>query len=370
MKSWLVGLMALSGAVSLAQEPVEREWFGITNTGAPVEKYTLNNGGYSVEILTLGATIQRLYLPDRQGELADVVLGLNSAAEYQDPKLNPSFGCIVGRYANRIAKGQFTIGPNNYQLAINNPPNSLHGGVKGFCAQIWQALPLTTPAGPALRLSYQSHDGEEGFPGNLDVEVTYTLTKAGLQIDYVAHSDQVTVVNLTNHTYWNLAGHGNGDILKHHLELNAPAYTPADDTLIPTGEQAGVEGTPFDFTAPKPLGQDISHPSVQRPAYGGYDHNFVLAGESGELRRAARLYDPNSGRGVEIQTTEPGVQLYTGNWLDLATAKDGKTYGRYSGVALECQHFPDSPNQPGFPSTRLEPGQTYRQTTVFKFFVQ
>lgn len=368
-KSWLLGLITLTGTISSAQEPIAREWFGITDTGSPVEKYTLNNGGYSLEILTLGAIIHRLYLPDRHGELADVVLGLDSVAEYQNRELDANFGCVIGRYANRIAKGQFKIGTNSYQLAINNPPNSLHGGVKGFCDQIWQALPVMTPEGPALRLTYQSHDGEEGFPGNLNVEVTYTLSQTGVQIDYVARSDQTTVINLTNHTYWNLAGHGNGDILNHRLELNAPTYTPADDSLIPTGEQAVVENTPFDFTSGKPIGQDINHPLVQRPTYGGYDHNFILAGGNGQLRLAARLYEPESGRGIEIHTTEPGIQVYTGNWLNLDAAKDDKPYHRYAGVALECQHFPDSPNQPDFPSTLLEPSQTYRQTTIFRFFV-
>ena len=369
-------LIGTAGGGEAAKEApradIQREWFGVTSDGALVELYTLTNGnGVVAEFITYGATLHRLYLPDRDGDMADVVLGLDTVADYEDPKKNPSFGCIVGRYANRICKGQFAIDGKEYQLAINNPPNTLHGGFRGFSSYVWKAMPLYTPEGPAVTFTYRGHDGEEGFPGNLEVTVTYTLTDDDeLKMEYKATTEEPTVVNLTNHAYWNLRGHGTGRILDHELMIKASNYTPADDTLIPTGEIESVKGTPFDFTEPKRIGADIDNPIVQHPAYRGYDNNFVLDHENGELGLAARLYDPDSGRGVEFYTTEPGIQLYTGNWLDVEDAKDDRDYGQYMGVALECQHYPDSPNHPDFPSTLLRPGETYTQTTILRFYTR
>ena len=348
---------------------IQKEWFGVTSDGTIVEQYTLTNkNGIVAKFITYGATLRELYLPDRKGNMADVVLGLDTVADYEDPQKNPSFGCIVGRYANRICEGRFSIDGKEYQLAINNPPNSLHGGFKGFGSRVWKAMPMYTPEGPAIIFTYKSHDGEEGFPGNLEVTVTYTLTdKNELKIEYKATTDKPTVVNLTNHAYWNLCGHGTGRILNHELMIKAGNYTLADDTLIPTGEIKSVKGTPFDFTEPRKIGTEINNPSVQHPSYKGYDNNFVLDRKK-ELGLAARLYEPRSGRGVEFYTTEPGIQLYTGNWLDVKDAKDDKDYGQYTGVALECQHYPDSPNHPEFPSTFLRPEETYTQTTICRFY--
>jgi len=305
-------VLPLVGGVPFNGYSIEKEWFGVTSEGQVVEKYVLTNGAMKAEILTYGATIHRLYAPDRNGELDDVILGLDTLEDYEDPAKNPTFCCIVGRYANRIAKGSFTIDGTKYQLAINNPPNTLHGGYENFGRHVWDAFPFYTQEGPAVEMLYKSHDGEEGFPGNLTVRVVYTLTKDSLRIDYEATTDKTTVINLTNHAYWNLNGHGNGTILEHVLMINASSYTPADDTLIPTGEIKSVKNTPFDFTQPKKIGEDIEDPAVQRPAYGGYDNNFVLNGGN-ELKFAAMLFDPASGRGFYLYTTEPGLQLYTGN---------------------------------------------------------
>ena len=370
---WLLGIALMAPAIVAAasqdEGAVQKEWFGVTSDGTPVEKYTLTNEkGVVVELITYGATLHRVYLPDRNGDMADVLLGLDTVTDYENPLKNPNFGCIVGRYANRIAKGKFVIDGVEYQLAINNPPNTLHGGLKGFSSRVWGAMPSRTSEGPSVTFTYESHDGEEGFPGKLEVQVTYTLTNDGLKIAYRAITDKSTVINLTNHAYWNLHGHGVGDILDHELMIKARDYTTADDTLIPTGEIRSVEGTPFDFTESKRIGAEICAPIVQHPAYKGYDHNFVLDHDEGELGLAARLYDPTSGRGVEFYTTEPGIQLYTGNWLDVKDGKDDRDYDPYTGVALECQHYPDSPNHPDFPSTLLVPGETYTQTTVLAFY--
>jgi len=366
----IVWAKGIAGAEETPGVNIQREWFGITSNGTVVEQYTLTNrNGIVAKFITLGGTLRELHVPDRNGILADVVLGLDTVADYEGPK-NPWFGCITGRYANRIAKGKFSIDGKEYTLAINNPPNALHGGFRSFKDVVWKATTRYTPEGPAITFNYKSHDGEEGFPGNLDVTVTYTLTnKNEVKIEYLATTDSSTVVNLTNHSYWNLAGHGCGTILDHELMIVADNYTPADDTLIPTGEIAPVKGTPLDFTKSMKIGLRIDK-LRERPSFRGYDHNYVLNKEEGAFALAARLYEPKSGRVMEVYTTEPGIQLYTGNWLDVKDAKDDKDYVENGGVALECQHYPNSPNQPNFPPTILRPGDTYTQTTVFKLYTK
>ena len=357
-----------AGAQETEGVNIQREWFGVTSNGTVVEQYTLTNkNGMVAKFITLGGTLRELHVPDRNGILADVVLGLDTVADYEGPK-NPWFGCITGRYANRIAKGKFSIDGKEYTLAINNPPNALHGGFRSFKDVVWKAATRYTPEGPAMTFTYKSHDGEEGFPGNLDVTVTYTLTNENeVKIEYLATTDNPTVVNLTNHSYFNLAGHGSGTILDHELMIAADNYTPADDTLIPTGEIAPVKGTALDFTKAMKVGARIDEVR-KRPSFRGYDHNYVLNKEEGAFGLAARLYDPGSGRVMVVYTTEPGVQLYTGNWLDVKDAKDDKDYVENGALALETQHYPDSPNQPNFPSTILRPGETYKTTTVYKFY--
>ncbi|MGQ9625867.1 MAG: aldose epimerase family protein [Anaerolineae bacterium] len=361
--------------IAAAEEPgkasIEKGWFGVTSEGAVVEKYTLTNkNGLVAVLINYGATLVSLYVPDRDGNMADVTLGFDSISDYETR--SPYFGCIVGRYANRIKEGKFSIDGKSYQLAQNNLGNALHGGLKGFNKQMWKAMPLYTDEGPAVVFTYRSHDGEEGYPGNLDVKVIYTLTNNNeLKVEYEATTDAPTVVNLTQHSYWNLAGHDSGSILDHELTLYASNYTPADDVLITTGEIAPVAGTPFDFTKAKKIGQDLDSPEVKgRPNFLGYDHNFVLDKKLGELGPAARLKDPKSGRVMEIYTTEPGIMFYGGNWLNLKDAKDDADYAQYGGLCLEAQHFPDSPNKPNFPSTILRPGETYTQVTVHKFFTE
>ncbi len=363
-------LFSLNMVATAQEASIQKEWFGVTSDGAVVEKYTLTNeSGMVAELITYGATLVRLYAPDRDGNMADVTLGFDFLSDYETR--SPYFGSIVGRYGNRIKEGKFSIGDKQYQLAQNNLGNALHGGLKGFNSRMWKAMPLYTDEGPAVVFTYMSHDGEEGYPGNLDVKVTYTLTNDDeLKFEYEATTDAPTVVNLTQHSYWNLAGHDSGDILGHELTLYASNYTPADDVLITTGEIAPVAGTPYDFTEAKAIGTDVMDPDVQLPNFLGYDHNFVLDHAAGELGPAARLYDPGSGRVMEISTTEPGIMFYGGNWLDLKDAKDDADYAQYNGLCLEAQHFPDSPNKPDFPSTLLEPGETYTQLTVHKFFTE
>lgn len=333
--------------------------------GRSVELYRLESArGVAVEILTYGGVIRSVELPGRDGALANVTLGFDDLDAYVER--SPHFGCITGRYANRIRAGRFVLNGQEYELAPNDPPNALHGGPGGFHTRIWDATPL--PDGVSLR--YVSADGEEGYPAELDVRVDYTLSDDGLRIDYHARnrSDALeTVLNLTNHAYWNLRGEGAGNVLGHVLELAASAYTPVDETMIPTGEIAPVEGTPFDFRTPTAIGARIGANDEQLRRGLGYDHNLVLDGD-GSLRRAARLEDPDSGRVLEVLTTEPGLQVYSGNRLDGTLAgPSGRPYARHDAVVFETQRFPDSPNRREFPSTVLAAGAELRSTTVYRF---
>jgi aldose 1-epimerase len=353
-----------AGDASQSQGRVERMDFGKTPEGIPVELYVLTNGRMTAKVMTYGATLTELLVPDRNGKAADVVLGFDSLAGYLAG--HPYFGTTTGRVANRIAKGQFTLDGALYKLAVNNPPNTLHGGVKALDKVVWKGQDASGPDGPAVRLSYQSPDGEEGFPGNLSVNVTYTVTgDDALKIEYSATTDKATPVNLTNHSYFNLAGPASGPIVAHELFLAADQYTPVDDSMIPTGEIKPVQGTPLDFTTPTKIGARLDQISGDP---GGYDHNFVLRGSGKTLALAARVYEPDSGRVLEMYTTEPAVQFYTANFLDGSLkGKGAVVYKKRQAFCLEAQHFPDSVNHPEFPSTILRPGQTYTQTTIYKF---
>jgi aldose 1-epimerase len=350
---------------SIAKAP-----FGKTADGASVDIYTLKNAaGMEAAITTYGGRIVSLKAPGRDGKFADVVLGFDNLEGYLGE--HPYFGALVGRYGNRIAKGRFKLDGKEYKLAVNNGVNSLHGGLKGFDKVVWVGREVPG-SDPSLELTYLSKDGEEGYPGNLTQKVTYTLTAANeLKIDYSATTDKDTVLNVTNHSYFNLAGQGQGDILGHVLQLNAAKFTPVDAGLIPTGELKNVEGTPFDFRQPTVIGARIDAADEQIKRGGGYDHNFVVDGQPGTLRLAARVSERTSGRILEVSTTEPGVQFYTGNFLDgTVKGKGGVAYAKRTGFCLETQHFPDSPNHPDFPTTTLKPGAEYKSTTVFKFSVQ
>lgn len=341
--------------------------FGKTADGTPVEAYTLTNShGMSARVITRGATLAELHVPDQRGRLADVVLGFDDAAGYESDA-NQFFGCTTGRVANRIAKGRFTLNGVEHKLAVNNGPNHLHGGVqRSLDKLIWKARQVDTPHGPGVEFTCRSPDGEEGYPGNVDFIVTYALNEENqLRIDYRATSDQPTPVNLTNHTYFNLSGQGSPSALEHLLTVHAERYTPTDDTLIPTGELAPVAGTPLDFRKPHALGERIE-PLTGTP-WAGYDHNFVLSGPHGKLNEAARLKDPASGRVLTVFTTQPGLQVYTGNFLKGQKGKGGSEYRMRSAVCLETQHFPDSVNHPEFPSIILQPGATYEQSCVWAF---
>lgn len=346
---------------------VKRELFGRLADGTAVDIYTLTNkSGIEARVMTYGATLVSLRLPDRKGVFADVILGFDDLEGYLGT--HPYFGVIVGRYANRIAKGRFTLDGVEYTLARNNNGNSLHGGLKGFDKVVWKGEPVQAADAVGVKLTYLSKDMEEGYPGNLSVTVVYMLTNADeLKISYEAETDKKTPVNLTNHAYWNLKGEGNGDVLGHMLRLEADSYTAVDSAanLIPTGEIANVAGMPLDFTAPHAIGERIAQ------VEGGYDHNFVLRGGGGTLALAARVEEPGSGRAMEIYTDQPAIQLYTGNFLDgTVVGKGGKAYQKHFAFCLETQHFPDSPNHPNFPSTILEPGQKYRTVTVHKFYAK
>lgn len=366
-------LFCLAVAAGLpAHGAVTVEPFGTTAEGQAISLYTLSNAkGMEVKIINFGAIVQSLKVPDRDGKAADVVLGFDSLDGYAAE--HPYFGAVVGRYGNRIAKGKFSLDGKEHTLATNNPPNALHGGLKGFDKQVWTAEPLEGDGAPGLRLQLVSPDGDQGYPGTLTVTVTYTLTDDnGLEIQYEAATDAPTVLNLTNHSYFNLNGAGNGDILGHLVMINADRFTPVDETLIPTGELRPVAGTPFDFTSPKPLGRDINEDDEQIQYGLGYDHNFVLEKETpGALTLAARVHSPESGRVMEVFTEEPGLQFYSGNFLDGTNkGKGGKVYQHRFGFCMETQHFPDSPNQPGFPSVVLRPGDKYATKTMYKFSVE
>jgi aldose 1-epimerase len=356
------------GGVTITKAP-----YGALPDGRAIDQYTLaNHSGMTVKIITYGGIVTEIDTPDRHGKTANVALGFDNLADYVAK--SPYFGAIIGRYANRIAKGTFSLDGTAYTLAVNNGANALHGGLKGFDKQVWQATVLP-PAndGAGLRLSYTSVNGEEGYPGTLKVDVTYTLTSRNeLRIDYHATTDKATVINLTNHTYFNLAGEGSGDVGDQVLWLKAHNYTPVDATLIPTGVIAPVAGTPFDFTKPTPIGLHLRDADPQIVIAQGYDHNFVIDRPAGDssLMLIAKAVDPASGRELKTWTTEPGVQLYTGNFLDgTLVGPSHRTYRQGDAFTLETQHFPDSPNQPSFPSTVLRPSQTFTSTTVYAFGV-
>ncbi len=364
------GLALFTHGAALAENAkpkIAQDVFGKTKDGETVIVFTLTNShGLKARVMTLGATLASIETPDRNGKLADITLGFDSLDGYLAP--HPFFGVIAGRYANRIAKGKFTLDGKEYTLATNNGANHLHGGIKGFDKKNWKAEVLADTNG--VRFSATSPDGDEGYPGTVNASVTYTLTeKDELRLDYEITTDKATVVNLTNHAYWNLAGTGAGDILGHELTLHASRFTPVDDGSIPTGTLDPVAGGPMDFTKAKAIGKDFAK---MTGTPGGYDHNFVIDQEKpGTLTPAAEVYDPKSGRVMRIATTEPGIQFYTGNYLDgKITGKGGTVYQKNFALCLETQHFPDSPNKPQFPSAVLRPGTTYRSTTVHTFSVR
>jgi len=363
--------LLISFSVIKGQANITKESFGKTAAGENVDVFTLtNNLGMQAKITNYGAIVVSVKAPDRSGKMDDVVLGFKDLASYL--KGHPYFGAIVGRYGNRIAKGRFTLDGVEYKLAVNNGENHLHGGIKGFDKVVWTAKEARTKMGPALSLTYISKDGEEGYPGTVTATVVYTLTNNNeLKLDYTVTTDKDTVTNLTHHSYFNLAGEGNGDILSHILTLNAARFTPTDSGSIPTGELKAVVGTPFDFLKPTVIGKRIDEQDQQLQFGSGYDHNFIVNGKAGTLRSAATVYEPTSGRVLEVWTTEPGVQFYTGNFLDgTLTGKSGKVYQKRFGFCLETQHYPDSPNHPAFPTTTLKKGATYRSTTVYRFKVR
>ena len=349
---------------------ITKQLFGKTADGKPVDIYTLTNTkGMEARIMTYGGIIVSLKTPDRNGKFADVELGFDSLDPYL--KGHPFFGALVGRYGNRIAKGKFKVSGKEYNLLVNNGENHLHGGALGFDKKVWIAKSGKSTEGQTLELKYTSADMEEGYPGKLDVTVVYTLTNDNaLKIDYTAKTDKATHVNLTNHSYFNLAGAGNGDILGHEMMINAYQATKVDKGLIPTGEIVNIKGTALDFTAPTVIGTRIDSSEEQMVWGFGYDHNYVINGGGKSLMLAARVHEPTTGRVMEVLTTEPGVQFYTGNHLNNVVGKGGKVYNKRNAFCLETQHYPDTPNRPEFPTTLLKPGQTYHTTTVYKFSAQ
>ncbi|EMR01130.1 aldose epimerase family protein [Cesiribacter andamanensis] len=365
-----------AGPPAEGQLSLQQSSFGRMDDGTAVSLYTLTNAsGMEVRITNYGGTVVALLAPDRQGRLEDVVLGFDSLQGYRSPlylQEGPYFGALIGRYGNRIALGRFALDGQPYQLATNNEPNHLHGGTRGFDKVVWQAEPLQEPDAVGVQLRHISPDGEEGYPGTLTVEVTYRLTNDNaLSIHYSATTDQKTVLNLTNHTYFNLSGSARRDILAHELMLEADRFLPVSESLIPLGELRPVAGTSFDFTQPTPIGQRIDQSNEQLAVGRGYDHCWVLRGTAGEMRRAATLHDPASGRFMEVFTTEPAIQFYSGNFLKgNLTGKGEVAYGQRWGLCLETQHYPDSPNQPAFPSTELKPGEVYETQTTYRFSVK
>ncbi len=386
MKKTLVGMIigaalacaVLLGSCTTAPEPqtpaqpvnrISKESFG-TMEGVPVDLYTLRNAkGMEARITNYGGIVVSLKVPDRNGQFGDVVLGFDSLADYLSPayaKSNPYFGALIGRYGNRIGKARFKLAGKEYILAANNGPNHLHGGIKGYDKVLWEAQPREGEE-PALELHYLSKDGEEGYPGNLTVTAVYTLTNDdGLKVDFTATTDQETVLNLTHHSYFNLAG--KGDILSHEVMIRSDKTTPVDSGLIPTGELRPVQGTPFDFNTPTTIGARIGQNDEQLKFGKGYDHNWVINKPAGEMGLMARVYEPATGRVLEVLSTEPGLQFYSGNFLDgTLTGKGGWVYQFRNGFCMEPQHYPDSPNKPNFPSTVLKPGETYRNTIIYRF---
>jgi aldose 1-epimerase len=355
-------------APAVAKATVTRADYGKLPDGTAVESFTMTNAsGASVTAITYGGILTSIKVPDRNGKLDDVVLGHDTFEDYL--KDGSYFGAIVGRYANRIGGAQFTIDGQIYKLAANNGPNSLHGGLKGFDKAVWKAETVETADGAGVKLTHTSPDGEEGYPGTLNVAVTYTFNNKGeLAIDYQATTDKATVVNLTNHSYFNLGGDGSGDVLGTELTINADQYTPTDATLIPTGELANVEGTALDFRTKTPIGARINDPMLKIAL--GYDNNFVINRNAEGLVLAARAEDPKSGRTMDVLTTEPGIQLYTANHQNGNAGKAGHVYNKYNAFCLETQHYPDSPNKPSFPTTTLRPGETFKSRTVYAFGVQ
>ncbi len=355
-------------AAKPAPKAITRAPFGVSPEGTPIEIYTLRNTrGAEACILTWGGIVTSLKVPDRKGEFGDVVLGYDDLGSYL--KNQQYFGALIGRYGNRIANGTFTLNGKTITLPKNNGPNCLHGGLKGFDRVVWGAKTVEGKLGPALGLTYVSKDGEEGFPGTLKVTAVYTLTEDnGLRLDFFATTDQLTVCNLTHHSYFNLAGKGH--VLDHQVHIDADAFTPVDADLIPTGELRLVRDTPLDFTTPTPLGARIDQDDEQLKLGHGYDHNYVLNKTEGKLCLAARVYEPGSGRVMELLTTEPGVQFYSGNFIGDVTGKGGAAYHNRSGFCLEPQHFPDSPNRPEFPATEMRPGQTFQSTILYRFSVK
>jgi aldose 1-epimerase len=364
---WLAG--CASRCCSHSTSSITKADFGKTTDGLPVELFTLQNGrGMEAKIATYGGLVTSLKVPDKNGQLGDVVLGYDNLNGYI--KSSPYFGALIGRYGNRICKGHFTLNGQTYNLAANNGPNALHGGLKGFDKVVWSVKSAVVKAdGPQLTLTYVSRDGEEGYPGNLSVTAVYTITRDNaLRLDYTATTDKDTVVNLTQHSYFNLAGHG--DILGHEVYLNADKFTPVDATLIPNGELRDVTGTPFDFRTPTTIGARVNASDEQIKFGGGYDHNWVINKKWGELSLMARVSESTSGRTLEVWSTEPGLQFYSGNFLDGSiTGKGGWVYQYRNGFCMEPQHYPDSPNQPNFPSVVLHPGETYHNTIIYRFGV-
>ena len=361
-------ICGLCATLTEAKTTVTTQPFGKMPDGTPVEVFTLSDGTVEAQIISYGGILVSLKAPDRNGNSADVALGFDDLDGYvsnsNSAKGGAFFGALVGRYANRIALGTFKLDSKKYSLPINNAPNSLHGGPHGFNNVVWKAKQIAD----GVELTYLSKDGEAGYPGNLTATVRYTLEKGELKIDYSATTDKATVVNLTNHSYFNLAGQGKGDILKHQLTLQASRFTPVDAGLIPTGELKPVTGTPFDFTKATAIGERIDADDEQIKLGHGYDHNWVLDATGGKLALAADVFEPSSGRVLQVLTTEPGIQFYTSNFLDGSVkGKSGVSYGKHAALCLETQHFPDSPNHPDFPTTELKPKQKYHTVTVFKF---